>query len=138
MGGGKNVIIEPHRHPGVFVARGKEDALVTRNMVIGDSVYGEKRISVDVSTLFYEVLVVVASNHSKCYVLYIIFIRLKTELRLSTECGIPSGQSWLQQFWVELTKFICLQEAKYFIWELPPAPLSHMFLMSLDRLVFTT
>jgi len=49
MGGGKNVIIEPHRHPGVFVARGKEDALVTRNMVIGDSVYGEKRISVDVS-----------------------------------------------------------------------------------------
>ncbi len=48
MKGGKNVIIEPHRHPGVFVARGKEDALVTRNMVPGESVYGEKRISVDV------------------------------------------------------------------------------------------
>jgi len=47
MRGGKAVIIEPHRHPGVFIARGKEDALVTRNMVSGDSVYGEKRISVD-------------------------------------------------------------------------------------------
>ena len=33
---------------GVFVARGKEDALVTLNMVPGDSVYGEKRISVEV------------------------------------------------------------------------------------------
>ena len=46
--GGSNVIIEPHRHPGVFIARGKEDALVTRNMVPGDAVYGEKRISVEV------------------------------------------------------------------------------------------
>ena len=34
---------------GVFIARGKEDVLVTRNMVTGESVYGEKRISVDVS-----------------------------------------------------------------------------------------
>lgn len=49
MRGGKKVVIEPHRHPGVFIARGKEDALVTRNMAIGESVYGEKRISVDVS-----------------------------------------------------------------------------------------
>lgn len=32
---------------GVFIARGKEDALVTRNMVSGESVYGEKKISVD-------------------------------------------------------------------------------------------
>ena len=37
-----------HRHEGIFVARGKEDALVTKNMVVGESVYGEKRISVDV------------------------------------------------------------------------------------------
>jgi hypothetical protein len=43
------VIIEPHRHEGVFIARGKEDALVTLNMVPGEAVYGEKRISVDVS-----------------------------------------------------------------------------------------
>jgi rRNA 2'-O-methyltransferase fibrillarin len=47
MGGGSKVIVEPHRHAGVFIARGKEDALVTRNLVPGVSVYGEKRISVD-------------------------------------------------------------------------------------------
>lgn len=47
MGGGKTVVIEPHRHQGVFIARGKEDALVTRNMCPGEAVYGEKRISVD-------------------------------------------------------------------------------------------
>ena len=35
---------------GVFIARGKEDALVTKNIVPGESVYGEKRISVDVRT----------------------------------------------------------------------------------------
>lgn len=39
---------EPHRHPGVFVARSaKEDLLVTKNLTPGESVYGEKRISVD-------------------------------------------------------------------------------------------
>jgi len=38
---------EPHRHPGVFVARGKEDMLVTKNLTPGESVYGEKRISVE-------------------------------------------------------------------------------------------
>lgn len=47
MGGGKKVVIEPHRHQGVFIARGKEDALVTKNMVLGESVYGEKRIAVE-------------------------------------------------------------------------------------------
>lgn len=47
MRGGRKVIIEPHRHEGVFIARGKEDALVTKNLVPGESVYGEKRISVE-------------------------------------------------------------------------------------------
>uniref|UniRef100_A0A0N5CDS1 rRNA 2'-O-methyltransferase fibrillarin n=1 Tax=Strongyloides papillosus TaxID=174720 RepID=A0A0N5CDS1_STREA len=47
MKGGKNVIVEPHRHEGVFILKGKEDALATLNMVPGDSVYGEKRVSVD-------------------------------------------------------------------------------------------
>lgn len=47
MKGGAKVVVEPHRHAGVFIARGKEDALVTRNLVPGESVYGEKRISVD-------------------------------------------------------------------------------------------
>ncbi|KAF2764510.1 Fibrillarin [Teratosphaeria nubilosa] len=46
--GGQKVMIEPHRHPGVFVARGgKEDLLVTKNLTPGEAVYGEKRISID-------------------------------------------------------------------------------------------
>ncbi|KAI9886017.1 MAG: ATP synthase complex assembly protein atp12 [Watsoniomyces obsoletus] len=45
--GGAKVIIEPHRLAGVFVARGKEDLLVTKNLTPGESVYGEKRISVE-------------------------------------------------------------------------------------------
>lgn len=48
MKGGAKVMIEQHRHPGVFIAKGKEDALVTKNLVPGNTVYGEKRISVDV------------------------------------------------------------------------------------------
>jgi rRNA 2'-O-methyltransferase fibrillarin len=47
MKGGSKVVIEAHRHAGVFIARGKEDALVTKNMVPGVSVYNEKRISVE-------------------------------------------------------------------------------------------
>ncbi|KAL6132045.1 hypothetical protein ACLB2K_070416 [Fragaria x ananassa] len=46
MKGGTKVVVEPHRHAGVFLAKGKEDALVTRNMVPGEAVYNEKRISV--------------------------------------------------------------------------------------------
>ena len=39
---------EPHRHPGIFVARGgKEDLLVTKNLTPGEAVYGEKRVSVE-------------------------------------------------------------------------------------------
>ena len=48
---GSKVVVEPHRHAGVFIARGKEDMLCTKNMVPGESVYGEKRISVDVCLL---------------------------------------------------------------------------------------
>ncbi|OSD08402.1 Fibrillarin [Trametes coccinea BRFM310] len=45
--GGSNVIVKPHRHKGVFIAEGKESLLVTKNLVPGEAVYGEKRISVD-------------------------------------------------------------------------------------------
>ena len=48
MKGGAKVVVEPHRHEGIFVARGKEDALVTLNSTPGVAVYGEKRISVEV------------------------------------------------------------------------------------------
>ena len=46
--GGSKVIIEPHKHEGIFIAKGKESMLVTKNLVPGESVYGEKRISIDV------------------------------------------------------------------------------------------
>lgn len=44
--GGAKVVVERHRHPGVFIAKGaKNDLLATLNMDPGHSVYGEKRIS---------------------------------------------------------------------------------------------
>ncbi|KAF5201677.1 rRNA 2'-O-methyltransferase fibrillarin [Thalictrum thalictroides] len=46
MKGGSKVVVQPHRHEGVFLARGREDALVTRNLVPGEAVYGEKRVAV--------------------------------------------------------------------------------------------
>ena len=45
--GGAKVILEPHRHPGVFIAKGKDHLLVTKNIVPGESVYGEKRITIE-------------------------------------------------------------------------------------------
>lgn len=50
MRGGKQVIVEPHRYEGVFIVKGKEDALATKNLVVGESVYGEKRVSVGESS----------------------------------------------------------------------------------------
>lgn len=47
MKAGAKVVVQPHRHAGVFIARGKEDALVTLNLAPGVSVYGEKRISIE-------------------------------------------------------------------------------------------
>lgn len=40
------VTLEPHKHAGVYIAKGKEHLLVTRNMTPGESVYGEKRIAI--------------------------------------------------------------------------------------------
>uniref|UniRef100_H2YFA1 rRNA 2'-O-methyltransferase fibrillarin n=1 Tax=Ciona savignyi TaxID=51511 RepID=H2YFA1_CIOSA len=45
--GGRSTMVEPHRLSGIFIARGKEDALVTKNLVPGDTVYGEKKIEVE-------------------------------------------------------------------------------------------
>jgi rRNA 2'-O-methyltransferase fibrillarin len=55
MRGGNKAVIIPHRHEGVFIAKSKDDALLTKSMVPGDSVYNEKRISVQVffSFLFF-------------------------------------------------------------------------------------
>ncbi|KAE8804499.1 rRNA 2'-O-methyltransferase fibrillarin 2 [Hordeum vulgare] len=49
MKGGSKVVVIPHKHDGVFIAKAKEDALCTKNMAAGESVYGEKRVSVQVS-----------------------------------------------------------------------------------------
>ncbi|KAK4355456.1 hypothetical protein RND71_024427 [Anisodus tanguticus] len=46
MSGGSRVVVEPHRHEGVFIANGNQEALCTKNMVPGEAVYNEKRISV--------------------------------------------------------------------------------------------
>lgn len=47
MRGGAKTILEPHRHPGIFIAKAKESMLVTKNLVPGESVYGEKRIAIE-------------------------------------------------------------------------------------------
>jgi rRNA 2'-O-methyltransferase fibrillarin len=50
MKGGLKVIVEPHEQfEGVFILRGKEDALCTKNINPGESVYNEKRVSVEIS-----------------------------------------------------------------------------------------
>lgn len=52
MRGGARTVVEPHdRFKGVYILRGKDDALVTKNLTVGESVYNEKRVSVDVSYL---------------------------------------------------------------------------------------
>ena len=44
---GPTATVIPHeRFPGIYIAKGKDDVLVTKNSVPGESVYGEKRISV--------------------------------------------------------------------------------------------
>jgi rRNA 2'-O-methyltransferase fibrillarin len=42
--GSMKVVIEKHRHDGVFISKGRDDSLVTKNMAPGESVYGEKRL----------------------------------------------------------------------------------------------
>ncbi|KAL0728827.1 hypothetical protein Bca4012_024920 [Brassica carinata] len=46
MKGGNKVIVTPHRHEGVFIGKGKDEVILTKNLVPGESVYSEKRISV--------------------------------------------------------------------------------------------
>jgi hypothetical protein len=51
IGAGAKVLVQPHeRFEGVYVLRGKDDAIVTKNLNPGESVYNEKRVSVEVST----------------------------------------------------------------------------------------
>jgi rRNA 2'-O-methyltransferase fibrillarin len=52
IGAGAKVVVQPHeRFEGVYVLRGKDDAIVTKNLTPGESVYNEKRVSVEVSII---------------------------------------------------------------------------------------
>ncbi|XP_025015258.1 rRNA 2'-O-methyltransferase fibrillarin [Ricinus communis] len=44
MRGPSKVVIVPHRYEGGFISKGKDDALLMKSMVPGESVYSEKRI----------------------------------------------------------------------------------------------
>ncbi|TKW42330.1 hypothetical protein SEVIR_1G377500v4 [Setaria viridis] len=46
MRGGSKAVVVAHKHAGIFISKSKEDALCTKNMVPGESVYSEKRVSV--------------------------------------------------------------------------------------------
>lgn len=48
--GGSKAIIEPHRYDGIFIAKGKEPMLVTKHPAPGESVYGDKRILIDIGS----------------------------------------------------------------------------------------
>jgi rRNA 2'-O-methyltransferase fibrillarin len=60
MRGGAQVVIQPHeRFEGVYIMRGKDDALLTRNLVPGESVYNEKRVSeVTIQTNFLLIIII--------------------------------------------------------------------------------
>ena len=50
IGAGARVLVEPHpRFKGVYVLGGKDQAICTKNMTPGESVYNEKRVTVEVS-----------------------------------------------------------------------------------------
>lgn len=48
------------RHDGVYIVRGKEDSLVTRNFVPGKTVYNEKLVKVDVRAVVIVIVVAAA------------------------------------------------------------------------------
>lgn len=41
-------VITPHRLEGIFLAKGKEEMLVTKSIAPGEKVYGEKTITIEV------------------------------------------------------------------------------------------
>jgi rRNA 2'-O-methyltransferase fibrillarin len=45
--GKAKAVVVPHRHAGVFIVKAKEDMLATLNMVNGESVYGEPRVTIE-------------------------------------------------------------------------------------------
>ena len=115
MKGGAKVVVEKHRHDGVFVATGgKDDAIVTRNLDPGHSVYGEKRIAVEVHPHRphsvggrQAPLLTSASPLLRCAPVCAAVLCLRccaaarrwAMRRWSTGCGIPSAVSWRPPSW---------------------------------------
>lgn len=48
--GGKKVVVQPFKHKGVFFMEGDTSAILTKSLFPGESVYNEKRISVEEGT----------------------------------------------------------------------------------------
>jgi hypothetical protein len=131
MRGGMRTIVEPHdRFKGVFVLRGKDDALVTKNLTVGESVYNEKRVSVDVSAKFRSSLgvtpspdlyhVVIASVLTFRVFPVLLNRSRKQEKRLNTECGTPSDPSSQHPSSVVSKTSTCSQAARSFTLVPPP------------------
>ena len=70
MKGGSKAVVVPHKHAGVFISKSKEDALCTKNMVPGESVYAEKRVSVQVRDCLFKsplyFLLLLLDRYSSC------------------------------------------------------------------------
>ena len=132
MRGGARTVVEPHdRFKGVYVLRGKDDALVTKNLTVGESVYNEKRVSVDVSAKLRSSLG--ATLSPDLYHHYVIASVLtfrvfpmllnrsrKQEKRLNTECGTPSDPSSLHPSSVVSKTSTCSQAVRSFTLVVPP------------------
>ena len=50
-GGFKRVVVQPFKHPGVFIMQGDSDAILTKSMCPGEKVYGEKLVAVEEGTV---------------------------------------------------------------------------------------
>lgn len=50
MRGGRKATVQPYIHKGVFLTQGDNDAILTKSLVPGEAVYGEKRISIEEGT----------------------------------------------------------------------------------------
>lgn len=107
MKGGSKVVVQPHRHDGIFIAKGKEDALVTKNLVPGEAVYNEKRITVQVPFLshHYFCFSFLVGTEPCMHELIVSFCRTKMVPKMSTEFGILFHPSWLLPSLVELTTY---------------------------------
>ena len=47
----KTLVVPHERFKGIYILKGKDDALVTKSMNPGESVYNEKRVTVEVSAI---------------------------------------------------------------------------------------